>query len=112
MLDLCATVPVEWRCTDSRPKVAAGNSMSTRRKYMAILSRTTLSTMLAAAMLAGSSFAFAADNKNSDNQNSVGNEQTGSIRDNAGADTPDQADIERCKMAVADDPTCVGVPKQ
>lgn len=81
---------------------------------MAILSRTTLSTMLAAAMLAGSSFAFAADNKNSNNNNnnSVGDEQTGSIRDNSGTDTPDQADIERCQMAPVDDPTCVGVPKQ
>lgn len=79
---------------------------------MAFLTKNTLSTMLAAAMLAGSSFAFAADNKNSNNNNSVGDEQTGSIRSNSGTDTPDQADIDRCKMAAADDPTCIGVPKQ
>jgi hypothetical protein len=80
---------------------------------MAILFKPALSTMLAAAMLAGSSFAFAADNKNNDDSVGKGNETTGSIKGNdAGNDSSDQTDIERCKMAVANDPTCVGVPRQ
>ena len=81
---------------------------------MAILTKTALSTMLAAAMLAGSSFAFAADNNNnSGNNNSITDqEKTGSIRNDSATETPDQADIERCRMAPMDDPTCVGVPKE
>lgn len=75
---------------------------------MAMLTKTTLSTMLAAAMLAGSSFAFAADNNNNNNNNSISNQdKTGSIR--SGTDSPDQADRERCMKAPANDPTCVGV---
>jgi hypothetical protein len=76
--------------------------------------KSAIATTVAAALLAVSSFAFAADNKNNNNENSVGkgNETTGSIMDKSGTDTPDQADIDRCKTAQADDPTCVGVPKQ
>jgi hypothetical protein len=69
--------------------------------------------MLAAAMLAGSSLAFAADNKNNNDSVGKGRETTGSIKGNdAGNDSSDKDDIERCKMAVANDPTCVGVPRQ
>ena len=73
--------------------------------------KTALATTLAAAMLAASSLAFAADNNTNNNNAATENaDQTGSIK--SGTDKPDQADIERCKMAQADDPTCVGVPKE
>jgi len=73
--------------------------------------KTILTTTLAVAMLAGSSFAFAADNSNSGggNKTTMGQETTGSV--NSGTDSPDQAEIERCKTAPADDVKCAGLPK-
>ena len=77
-----------------------------------------ITTTLAVALLAASSMAFAADNgngngnggKNGNNSGITDAAKTGSIKN--GTETPDQADIDRCKMAPANDPTCVGVPKQ
>lgn len=78
---------------------------------MALLSKTALTSVLAAAMLAGSSFAFAADDANSDNDNSVGkSDQTGSITNQG--DSPSMDEKVDCMNAPADDPACVGKTQQ
>lgn len=77
-----------------------------------------LTTTLAIAMIAGSSIAFAADdggsnggnNNGGKNSTTSGADQTGTM-DNSGTDSPDQAEMERCKTAPADDAKCAGLPK-
>jgi hypothetical protein len=75
-----------------------------------------ITTTLTVALIAASSMAFAADNGNGNGNGGKNNggisdaDKTGSVKN--GTETPDQADIDRCKTAMADDATCVGVPKQ
>ncbi|CAN7628856.1 hypothetical protein [Rhizobium sp. LjRoot254] len=69
-----------------------------------------VATSLAAALLAGSSMGMAVEKgkKDSATQN-MNQDQTNSVTRDTKL-SPEQ--IEKCKTAPPDDPTCVGAPKQ
>jgi hypothetical protein len=71
-----------------------------------------VATSLAAALLAGSSMAMDKGNNNGSKDSATQNmneDQTNSVTRDTKL-TPEQ--IEKCKTAPPDDPTCVGAPKQ
>src|SRR5690606_26545355 len=103
-----------WTCSLTRANMSfacRGGSIPKRRNHMALLSKTVITSVFAAAMLAGSSFAFAADDGNSNNNDSVGkSDQTGSITNQG--DSPSMDERVDCMNAAADDPACMGKTQQ